>query len=753
MEQNLYEKAKKETYEKVKIHQLINFDKKPEQVVKVSIIIPVCNVEQYLRECLDSAVNQTLQEIEIICVNDGSTDGSLEILKEYAGKDDRVKIIDKDNAGYGHTMNIGMDMAKGEYIGIIESDDYVDLNMYEDLYKLAEENQVDFIKADFYRFITTDNDEKMLTRINVGYQKYYNKVLNPSKNGELFKLNMQTWTGIYRRDYLNSYIIRHNETPGASFQDNGFYFKTYCWAKRIYLVNQPYYMYRFDNTNSSVNNKEKTYCIKEEFDLIYSYLLQFEELPENSINLFYWKKYKSYLFNLTRLRQELKKEFLETFSDEFRKVREIGGLKEELFTKQDWRIINWIIDEPEDYYEHRVKRPKISVLVPAYNVEPYLRQCLDSVLNQTLDFFEVICIDDGSKDQTLKILREYEEKNKNVIVYNQGNIGVGKTRNKAIDYAKGEFIIFIDPDDWYPENDILETLYNAAKEHDVKICGGSFSDYTVDGRVLTDYKGTLTGYTFLEDKVMNYSEYQFDFGFHRFIYDREMIKQNKIYFPEYVRFQDPPFFIKAMICAEKFYAMKKVVYRYRRPSANKVNWDIKKTTDLLLALKDDLEISSENKLAKLHLLTLRRFDVRYFEPILKNVSVGKEKIFTLIEQIAKTIDHSLLETINADVSEYYLYELLIQKSIKTNERLIVENEAYIKKIGRMESNSVCNAINQLNTTLGTMLESNELVDKLEMNRLRNDRFCLNEIRCSFSYKIGLFITWIPRTVRKIVKKQ
>ena len=103
------------TKEKVAIHELINFDKKIERPVKVSIVVPVCNVEQYLRECLDSCVNQTLQDIEIICVNDGSKDGSLEILKEYAAKDSRVKVINKDNAGYGHTMNIGMDMAVGEY--------------------------------------------------------------------------------------------------------------------------------------------------------------------------------------------------------------------------------------------------------------------------------------------------------------------------------------------------------------------------------------------------------------------------------------------------------------------------------------------------------------------------------------------------------------------------------------------------------------------------------------------------------------
>lgn len=92
----------------------------------VSIVIPVCNVEKYLRECLDSVINQTMTELEIICVDDGSNDNSLSILKEYENKDNRIIVISKENSGYGNTMNVGMDKATGEYIGIVESDDYIE---------------------------------------------------------------------------------------------------------------------------------------------------------------------------------------------------------------------------------------------------------------------------------------------------------------------------------------------------------------------------------------------------------------------------------------------------------------------------------------------------------------------------------------------------------------------------------------------------------------------------------------------------
>ena len=119
---------------------------------KVSVVIPMYNVKDYLPKCIESVIRQTLKDIEIICVNDGSTDNSLEIAKEFEAKDPRVKVIDKKNSGYGNSMNIGFNAAKGEYIGIVESDDFIAEDMYEKLYKVAKANRLDFIKADFYRF-------------------------------------------------------------------------------------------------------------------------------------------------------------------------------------------------------------------------------------------------------------------------------------------------------------------------------------------------------------------------------------------------------------------------------------------------------------------------------------------------------------------------------------------------------------------------------------------------------------------------
>lgn len=112
---------------------------------KVSILMPACNVEKFLRECMDSVVNQTLEDIEIICIDDGSKDATGDILDEYAEKDSRIKVIHKPNSGYGHSMNVGIDNATGEYIGIVETDDFADLNMFEELYAVAKRCNADEI--------------------------------------------------------------------------------------------------------------------------------------------------------------------------------------------------------------------------------------------------------------------------------------------------------------------------------------------------------------------------------------------------------------------------------------------------------------------------------------------------------------------------------------------------------------------------------------------------------------------------------
>lgn len=255
--------------------------------------------------------------------------------------------------------------------------------------------------------------------------------------------------------------------------------------------------------------------------------------------------------------------------------------------------------------------PKISVIIPVYNVEKYLCECLDSVINQTLQDIEIICINDGSKDGSLDILKEYAKNDNRIVLIDKENEGVGKTRNVGIDKASGEFVCFIDPDDIYPTQDILESLYVNAKENQVLICGGEFACFTNTNPQLTqNYTNTLSGYLFDSNQIICYKDYQFDYGYHRFIYNREFLIRNNIYYPNYKRFQDPPFFVKAMIIARYFYAIDKITYGYRR-GHNKVTWTKQKLNDLLSGISDDMRMAKQNSLDKLNYYSLSRLNEHY----------------------------------------------------------------------------------------------------------------------------------------------
>lgn len=317
---------------------------------KVSIIIPVYNSQQYLRKCLDSVISQTLKDIEIICINDGSTDSSPEILKEYAAKDARIIITDKKNEGYGRGMNDGLDTACGEYIGIVESDDFVLPDMYEELYTLAKEKDLDIIKSDFYRYYDEDGTVKTIYEKLVKADGRYNEVIDPAEDVSVFKNMVNTWAGIYKRSFLEEHHIRHNTSPGASFQDNGFWFQTFAWAKRVYFIDKGWYMNRRDNPNSSVRQKDKVYCMNDEYKFIHDFLDANPSLKEKFIYAYSFKRARNYFWNYGRIAKEYKKEYLKVISEEFRQAAALGEVDMSYFTKAERFFWQRIMKNPKAAY-------------------------------------------------------------------------------------------------------------------------------------------------------------------------------------------------------------------------------------------------------------------------------------------------------------------------------------------------------------------------------------------------------------------
>lgn len=347
---------------------------------KVSIILPIYNVSQYLRECLDSVTGQTLQDIEILCVNDGSTDDSLDIIHEYAARDPRIVVITGPNGGYGRAMNKGLDRATGEYIGIVEPDDYVVPEMFGELYEVAKEHDLDMVKADFWRF-TRDKDgrEHLQQELLDKSQTRYGELLCPAEDPSCIRFTLNTWTGIYRRAFLEEHGIRHNETPGASFQDNGFFFQTFAYARRAMLVNKPYYRNRRDNPNSSVKSKAKVYCMNVEYDHIRDLLMRDRALWERFQYMYWWKKYHNYWFTYNRIDDTYKEEYLDRMRQEFKRAMQLGQLDQTTFTEREWCTIRKMVNRADGYVDRLMEVGLVRKLAP------YVPKIIKSFIVSLLD--------------------------------------------------------------------------------------------------------------------------------------------------------------------------------------------------------------------------------------------------------------------------------------------------------------------------------------------------------------------------------
>ena len=318
---------------------------------KVSVIVPVYNVEKYLSSCIDSILQQTLQDIEVICVDDGSTDSSGSILDTYALRDSRVRVLHRDNAGYGAAMNAGLDLARGEYIGIVESDDCILPEMYHVLYSAAVRDDLDLVKSDAISWLET----AAYTR-EIHYQRldsYYDRVLCDEDRNVFFDFLMNIWTGIYKRDFLLKNDIRFHESPGASYQDNGFWIQTLLYCQRAMWISQAFYLYRQDNPAASVKSRSKMLSMANEYEYLAQTLCERKEY--HFLAYCYYFKLFRHRGTFMRIADEHKREFCEQIKEDFRLYK--GYIKGNSFV-HEW--LRKIATRPDEVcYEYIQKKQQI----------------------------------------------------------------------------------------------------------------------------------------------------------------------------------------------------------------------------------------------------------------------------------------------------------------------------------------------------------------------------------------------------------
>lgn len=295
----------------------------------ISILIPCYNVEAYLRQCMDSIIRQTYTNLEIICLDDGSTDRTPEILKEYEKKDSRTRVISKPNSGYGATMNIGLKAASGKYIGIVESDDYIEPKMYEILCDAAEKDNLDIVRCRFIERNVIKSKDKVNT---FSYVKDNGLVFRPTDVPSSFTMKPSIWAGMYNREFLERNGIRFLETPGASYQDTAFAFKALATAQRVRMLPDVLHNYRI-NEASSVSSPGKVFCVCDEEAEIRRYvnsLGRYEELK----GIMALRAFGSYKWNYNRLGpMKLKRAFMKRWSEEARQMFADGAITRKNFSR------------------------------------------------------------------------------------------------------------------------------------------------------------------------------------------------------------------------------------------------------------------------------------------------------------------------------------------------------------------------------------------------------------------------------------
>lgn len=498
---------------------------------KVSVVIPVYNAAEHLEQCLRSIIEQTLKEIEIICVDDGSTDSSYEILTEQAAVDKRFIVLQQKNRYAGAARNAGLDVARGGYVVFLDADDFFAPDFLEKMYERAVRDNADIVicggqtynsangeykKAGHYLNIPLIGNRRVFSRRNV-------------RNDIMTVTNPAPWNKLFRRSFLLREKLRFQ--PLQNSNDVYMVLLALCAAERIGWVDEALVNYRICGGKSLQDRKSRApLCFIQALEALY------DELRRRNIWDEVKKSFVTFAISTTAYN-------LRTLPDGEEKHILFSELQKPHFTRMG------ILDYPNDYYVNRkdfnlvkgmqyafavhescrqkrecvsevrkagsVGDPKVTVVIPVYNVERYIDECLDSIIGQTLKEIEIICVNDGSTDGSLEHLDRYADADGRITVLTQRNAGISAARNAGFRRAHGEFVYYMDSDDVL-ELEALESLYSKAKDQNLDILYfnlQAFADEGMDSRLLDkynayyqrthEYNGTYTGTELMKQMKKN----------------------------------------------------------------------------------------------------------------------------------------------------------------------------------------------------------------------------------------------------------
>ena len=368
---------------------------------KVSVVVPIYNVEKYLRECVDSILAQTLKDIEVILVDDGSPDNCGEIIDEYAKKDKRVVALHQPNSGYSKAVNNGIRKAKGEYVGIIESDDWIEPDMYERLYKSASKYDTDVTKGMFYFYNPTLSPDKQ----NVVYRNPNGIDLMYAPSGAfevsewplIIGFHASIWSSIYKREFIKGIMLP--ETAGASYQDFPFMIDAMTKAKRISVVKKAFVHWRNEpkQGNSTSARGKKLLLMGKNTETGLEILKasgKYDALKEPFFVHALWTNIGFFF----RIDKKYKKEYFDILHRIFLNIKDDKDFKYTYFRPEDIQCAKALMNDnlaafSRSWYLGGIKRKGRKVLMkllPGWNAAFYAREQVEELRRQNMMLAEEI---------------------------------------------------------------------------------------------------------------------------------------------------------------------------------------------------------------------------------------------------------------------------------------------------------------------------------------------------------------------------
>lgn len=752
--------------------------------IKVSVIIPFYKVETYFYECLDSVINQTQKDIEIICVYYYPDNNSLEILKNYVEKDDRIIILNQENKDIASARNTGLNIARGEYVYFLDPYDFIELTFIEEVYEKAKNLDLDIVVFGSNYFLETKKEFS-----NIVEGKLNGLQCKCTENFDVFSykdipddilisFGNVVWNKIFKRSFLFENDIVFSKINLV--EDIYFINIALTLAKKISIINKIFVYHRIYNkynitklnlSSNHIFNSIK--AIKDkliQLDLLNDVKLSFNILILDFLicNLNEQKTYIGFKSVYECIVSNFEKEYSLINFFKNKRINDINSIKQ----LEEYQMI--LTQNVDEYLEIKQKyfidetdtSIRVSVIIPVYNVEKYLRECLDSVINQTLYNIEIICINDGSTDSSSDILREYADKDRRIIIINQRNQGLSATRNKGISLAKGKYIYFLDSDDKI-ELYALDLAFTQAVTNNLDILLFDGKCFYESAQLETEQAYFKTAYNskfnskeiFSGAKIFAKLKENDSYWVQSSLYitKTKFLKTENILFDNGILHEDNIFMFKIILTANRVKHIKDqlFVHRIRANSIMTQELTFEHFYGYFFSYIQILEYSNkfvytesvENAIIKI-LNSIFANVLNYYKRLNSNELAKINKLTKLERYYFDTIFLPKLESKipNNDDLNKVKYELNVS-NLKVNE---INNQLILCQKELIESNEINrNNSNQIN---GQLNWARAELEKVRAERLEYKKQLskLKEIKLSFSYKIGALITWLPRKIKNIL---